>query len=373
MIEFIELARIAENWPDGNDGLLKLDGFTIEPEKCEIRVLGGYLNLFINDLQLRDAILAHSFCDLPDQWLSLTLPQDKTVIDDPSILVSIRIQKQKKCVTQVYISFNFENWKHTWSAAEYGREILQKLNEIRFAGVTLDTGTSGLFSDGFSLSIQTSSTNLAMETEVSRLIEAVAQLHDVAIASLTSQIENRSVSTLFDFPEPVRVPCEQYLLYFVQFLKDLGVEATAELRHQSGHVLFAVTPADKNEALDKIRTALDAYCSLPMGNLSGAEHDPTLQQLASNVYHLKGQLALAHAVLQAKDATIQAQRITLIQQEHLLSGEVIVDSLRRTTPREYASEPVLDGMAEITKYEGKGFNVNLPEIYRRLRQLFKEK
>jgi hypothetical protein len=35
--------------------------------------------------------------------------------------------------------------------------------------------------------------------------------------------------TFFDFPEPVKVPCQQYLLYFVQFLKDVGVEATAEL------------------------------------------------------------------------------------------------------------------------------------------------
>jgi hypothetical protein len=51
-----------------------------------------------------------------------------------------------------------------------------------------------------------------------------------------------------------------------------------------------------------------------------------------------------------------------------LSGKVIIDSMV-PRPKE-DTERVLDGMAEITKYEGKGFRVNLPEIYRRLKALF---
>ena len=50
--------------------------------------------------------------------------------------------------------------------------------------------------------------------------------------------------TYFEFPDAVRVPCEQYLLYFAQFLRDLGVEASSELRHEVGMVLFSVTPTD---------------------------------------------------------------------------------------------------------------------------------
>ena len=33
----------------------------------------------------------------------------------------------------------------------------------------------------------------------------------------------------------------------------------------------------------------------------------------------------------------------------------------------------ITGLAEITDYEGKGFNVKLPEIYRRLRELFRKR
>lgn len=153
------------------------------------------------------------------------------------------------------------------------------------------------------------------------------------------------------------------------------MEASAELQHEAGEVLFAVTPKDKEEALDKIRTALSVYLNLPASNIDGVEVDVLTQRLASNVYHLKSQLALTHAVLQAKEATLQAQQYTIGQQERLLSGEVMTDSLVElaTQSTKLDREQVFDGIAEITKYEGKGFSVNLPEIYRRLRRLFDER
>ena len=148
-------------------------------------------------------------------------------------------------------------------------------------------------------------------------------------------------------------------------------EATAELQHYAGDVLFAVTPTDKNEALDRIRTALETYLRLPINNFSGGETNIAMQRLASNIYHLRSQLALAQAVLEAKDATIQAQQVAITQHQRQLGGEVIVNSMKQESSKS-ETEEVFDGMAEITKYEGKGFAVNLPEIYRRLKQLFQD-
>jgi hypothetical protein len=153
------------------------------------------------------------------------------------------------------------------------------------------------------------------------------------------------------------------------------LEATAELRHEAEQVLFAVTPTNKEEALDKIRAALETYLQLPANPMSDAlniEQEIAVQRLAANIDHLKGQLRLAHAMIQAKDATIQAHQLTIRQQQHLLSGEIIIESMKNVTPKpeERDKEDVLGGIAEITRYQGKGFNVNLPEIYRRLRRLF---
>jgi hypothetical protein len=65
------------------------------------------------------------------------------------------------------------------------------------------------------------------------------------------------------FPPAIRTACEQYLLYFVQFLEDLGVSATAEIKEDAKRVLFSVTPTDGCAALQQIREALEVYLKLP--------------------------------------------------------------------------------------------------------------
>ena len=80
---------------------------------------------------------------------------------------------------------------------------------------------------------------------------------------------------------------------------------------------------------------------------------------------------LRDAIIQAKDATIQLQQVTIHKQQLLLADNVITQSVVDITPRKTKdSEEFLDGAVALTKYEGKGFSVNLPEIYRRLRRLF---
>src|SRR5207248_1798988 len=77
-----------------------------------------------------------------------------------------------------------------------------------------------------------------------------------------------SVVMSFDFPEEIKVPCEQYLIYFAQFLKDLGVEANTSLTHEAGQVLYTVTPINKHQALDKIYQALNVYLHLSSSPVS---------------------------------------------------------------------------------------------------------
>lgn len=215
---------------------------------------------------------------------------------------------------------------------------------------------------------------LLLTNGIAQSSNALRGFHEEVERALASRLRNDSVAMSFDFPEEVKVPCEQYLLYFVQFLRDLGVGATSELKHEAGQVLFTVTPTDTRQALDKIRTALEIYMRLPsspVSNLSGADSEVAIQRLVANIYHLKSQLALSQAMLQAKDATIQAHQLTISNQQRLLNGEIIIESLRDVTPQPGEDkEELLGGMFAITKYEGKGFELNLPEIFRRLRKLF---
>lgn len=183
-----------------------------------------------------------------------------------------------------------------------------------------------------------------------------------------------SVAVLFDFPEDVRVPCEQYLLYFGQFLRDLGVQSTSDLSHEAGQVLFTVTPTDSHTALDKVRAALNVYLRLPSSPVSDAGDDEiAVQRLESTVLRLQGDLRLASAELQAKNMTIQAQQLIIQTQKGLLNGEIVFDSIKDVTPSADDKEKLLGGIVALATYKEKGVEVNLAELYRKLKGVFKNK
>jgi hypothetical protein len=139
--------------------------------------------------------------------------------------------------------------------------------------------------------------------------------------------------TFFEFPPSIRAACEQYLVYFGQFLEDLGIHADSEIKRHAGSVMFCVTPSDGPTALAAIRDALEAYLQLPTApELHDARldtRDPALTQLKANVRFLQSQLELSRAIVEAKDATIQAMDVTIYRQQQLITGDGLYEF---TTP-----------------------------------------
>jgi hypothetical protein len=171
-----------------------------------------------------------------------------------------------------------------------------------------------------------------------------------------------SVTTFLKFPPVVKTACEQYLLYFVQFLADLVVKAEAEIKESAHKVLFSVTPQDGQSALEKVRDALEVYLQLP-GARDFAESavpypDLAVTQLQSNILHLQSQLLLAKATLQAQDATIESRSLSNFQYRQLLSAEKATQS-----------EALIGDTVHVTRIEGKGFRVDLPLILKRLKRV----
>ena len=73
-----------------------------------------------------------------------------------------------------------------------------------------------------------------IQTEPSNLSVILEELNAIAEETLASSIDKNSIRMLFSFPEEVKVPCDQYLLYFSQFLHDLGVKADTSIQDEVG-------------------------------------------------------------------------------------------------------------------------------------------
>jgi hypothetical protein len=192
-------------------------------------------------------------------------------------------------------------------------------------------------------------------------------IHEQAIASLTQNIKSDLITTLFEFPEELKTSCKQYLMYFGQFLADLGINANTSIKEDANRVLFTVMPDDGSEALEKIKEALDIFLNAPE-NISFESQDNTVRkdiaviQWEANVHHLKGQLALAQALVETKNATIEALKLSNYQLQQASTPTI---HLQASDNRE---EKIMGGLVSLKKYEGKGFSVDVAELFRRLKR-----
>jgi hypothetical protein len=206
----------------------------------------------------------------------------------------------------------------------------------------------------------------AQEAEAARS-EAERSLSEarraLAEAEISSADSAETIQIKFAFPQPVRTACEQYLLYFGEFLRDLGVDSATSIREDAGRVLFEVTPLTPNQALDRIREALEIYLGLPSDDLDdGGSSALAVQRLSANIYHLKSQLALAAAIVKTQQTSIEAQSITIETQRDILQGRILAGVVTAED-----SEPILGGVVDLVPLEGKGFRLNLPKLLRDLR------
>lgn len=184
-----------------------------------------------------------------------------------------------------------------------------------------------------------------------------------------------AVSITFEFPPAVRSACEQYLLHFGDFLRDLGVEASVRLQELGDHVLFAVAPRDRRDALDNIRSALDAYLQMSVAELVGKSTSTAdeimLFKLRANISHLHSQLDLAHAQNAALRDRISAQQLALqLLHNGQLRGSSGPSEREATTSSDAGMERVNRYVA-ITPMKHGPLRIDLPQLIRDLRALFR--
>ena len=180
-----------------------------------------------------------------------------------------------------------------------------------------------------------------------------------------------SVDALFEFPASVRTACEQYLLHFAEFLRDLGVNTSVNLAETANQVLFTVTPVDRLEALENIRVALDAYLHLPgvilVDDPDNASDRITAYKLRANLSHLHAQLDLAHAQNEAMQAHVRTQNVLI---ELLHSGKL---TPRQKVQSAESDSEVLLKYISLTDVEKGGIKVHLAALLRDLKKMFQKK
>ena len=259
---------------------------------------------------------------------------------------------------------DFEKWQEVFSILSFNNELstlpeLKALEHIEYYRTDDD-----FVSNGFGFRVK----NVAATSKISRFILENVKIIETLITIAKSNLENKDERVLIELnlAEEIRTPCEQYLMYFSQFLADLGINASSELSHDGSKTLFAVIPKDQNQALNVIADALASYLSLSTElDLYSQEiknKDIALMQLESNVMHLKSQLLLANSVLEAKNSTIQSLKLS--NEQYIVSTP---------SPKVENEENLIGDLVKVKEYKGKLISVDTPKILKKLKRVFRQK
>ncbi len=267
-------------------------------------------------------------------------------------------------------------WKKSYSFAEYKNTFNQ---------IVIDKYSSKLkpefimypeeFSD-IELSARYNCTsnsfgNDSIKVELNNYKNLFAEVHKEVLDFLKIHGSNNSIYVSLDFPEEVKIPCEQYLLYFVKFLRDLGIYATSNLKEEAGKVLFSVTPTDDIEALDKIREALAIYLHLPSSPIIYDDSFASMRQKQQidNLQHsqriIEMEFRLSQKVIASQDKII-LQKDSLIEQqnkiiEKISSKSIMLDSVENREELEEIYDGLKIGESKTLK-EWLGIHLNPAKI-----------
>lgn len=355
------------------DGFVFEDGEVWEGAEVDIRGNGTALvGIFKVESVESVSLLAFRTIKRLFHYVEIWLPDaKKNPLDWEFAYMNIELAPESGDGVEVQfrIEYDLEFWKKGYSLFDLANAIEEVLstNEFRFEYWQANGNTA---IDGFGVSTtmnleQRVGDGLALRRELSRLSYLVrAKLNDV---------EGNALQVSFDFPAPIKNACEQYLMYFSQFLRDLGINAKAKLEESAHAVLFSVIPEDGKEALETVQEALRIYLGMPTApNFAGeaAKYaDIAVVQLQANVLHLQSQVTLAKAVLQTQMATIEAKDQTILALQERLD----LRALQPITPSAKEAqdkEELVKDLVAIKKFDYKFIEVNLPEVLRKIKRVF---
>ena len=330
----------------------------------------GY-NIYSNNQEIAEQIIKFKWKDfeLLDD-LNLKLNSENGL--DLRLLLE-KDRKQNVWYLDIYFEPQLLNWRNNFSYDDFELALLKEVKTIHNKFISVNNYKD---EDHISIEFQTELIlgNETIKEELSEYLDFIEKLYNQTAQKLEAKNREDTILTFFNFPENLKNSCEQYLLYFAKFLRDLGIYATSNLKEEAGKVLFSVMPTDDIKALDKIREALAIYLNLPASPIVYDDSFAAmrLQQQIENLQHSQKMTAreirageremlLAQTVIEQQDNLIRQKDTTIEQQnriiEKITSKSIMMDSVENKEEFEQIYDGVRIGESKwLKELTGIGLN-----------------
>ncbi len=191
-------------------------------------------------------------------------------------------------------------------------------------------------------------------------------------------VDKEGVKASFEFPKHLRTACEQYLMYFGEFLKDLGTSADVTVRKKGQETLFSVIPEKQEKALEKIKDALSFYIGLTIvpedeihiEQTEDLRQQISLSRLKAEYHDLKKKIESNDAENAALQIAVNALQDNVKMSKEALSAVILLSfkSIEKQGKKE-DSEKFLEDAIKLTKLRLPGVEIDLPKVVEQSRRL----
>lgn len=354
----------------GNKPIVFLDGKKLTEDEASIYTFNDKVFITIYSYELTQRVIMHSFDKFPNELFELDLSFKLDFID---LIQKISIQRKLNGNSNFSLSyqytFEWEKWKENYSIEEFEDAMKTITSHYTDSGLYWIQEDEDFITNGCHILCDNIEQDKKIKDVIERYTPYIKEITDKVNSLLINSTEENSLVNIFDFPEHIKTACEQYLIYFVDFLKEIGIDASIDMEHEASKLLFSVTPNSNGEGLEQIKKALDIYLQLPVvidsKNISYLNNEPKVQQLVANIQHLNSQLLLSNAMVQTQKLTIDNQQVVISQQRKIIDANILQQSYTAVTNvKEDNKEKLLGGAVSLTKVKGTGFEIDLPNIYR---------
>lgn len=347
----------------GDAGALKLivDGEVLSDVRCHKILQEHRVVCSLSDGVSAEKLLKYSAGELGPIFENITVNLDGE-FQDMGVTISFDLFDHgfdKKYETWFFVRLDPLNWKKGWSASEFVEKV-SALSHGQF-----DVKSDGQFVD-FTYANEGTDLSFPMSKVICDKSRAFQDIVKEAVYVLGLAGDSDGLRCVFDIPREMQSACGQYLMYFSQFLRDLGIDADATVKEEARKILFTVAPSDGAVALEAVQRALSIYLDLPRAQggaiMQVAPQNIAVAQLQAQVFHFCSQLKLAEGGLLAKQSIIDAQQVAIN------ALELAVENLKTTKNVTESKVEFFGGIVKLATLKRSGFEVDLPKLLDRLRR-----
>ncbi|HLG14448.1 MAG TPA: hypothetical protein VJH03_08100 [Blastocatellia bacterium] len=144
---------------------------------------------------------------------------DGYYIEPVNIGIEIYTEEQDKQLIGLRITPVMGEWIFPFTPLTFLEEV-ESVVQNRFAQVRIIKEENWVFT--LILLFAENDSDTIIKSTIRDSTESLREILDQAITACLERSKGKSLATYFSFPEEIKAACEQYLLYFGEFLRDVG-------------------------------------------------------------------------------------------------------------------------------------------------------